>query len=340
MFQMDPAYAVTSILAMIGLYRLARLGQGAARDDIANIFQGVMNQLTRYMQIRLQRNRSRGGDGTGGWRPSVLMVDERTFDRRSPLLFLSWLCHRYGFGTYLHFIQGMLDSEHFLESQKVKGKLVEMSNGFPGVFFETIVSPSLRSALGQSLQVPGVSGMENNSILFEFSTHDAPAVADQIVDSAAFCSRTKKNLLVLRHGDHHFGAKQQVHIWLTRDDHENATLMMLLAYILLGHRAWSDAEISIFAALPKKELRAERERLYAMISTGRIPVAARKIRFLSVQDPRAFRRLVQRLSEPADLVIMGFTLGRLASDGAETFQRHPELRDVLFVSAAETIAIE
>jgi hypothetical protein len=131
-----------------------------------------------------------------------------------------------------------------------------------------------------------------------------------------------------------------VHIWLTWRDHENATLMLLLAYILLGHPAWQDAEISIFAAFPAPELVAQRERLLAMISTGRIPVTARNVRFLSVDDADAFRALVGRLSAQADLVVMGFTLERLRERGAETFTRHGELKDVLFVSAAEHIVIE
>src|SRR5690606_12848709 len=79
MFQMDPLYAVISLLAMVGLYRLARLGQGAGRDDLAAMVQGVMNQATRFMQIRLQRTLRRGTPG--GWRPSVIMVNDRTFDR-------------------------------------------------------------------------------------------------------------------------------------------------------------------------------------------------------------------------------------------------------------------
>jgi amino acid transporter len=338
MFQMDPVYATVSIVAMMGLYKLARLGQGAGRDDLAAIFQGVMTQATRFMQIRLQR--SRRHRAAGGWRPSVIMVNDRTFDRRGPLLFLSWICHRYGFGTYLHFIHGMLDPERFQESQKLKLQLVEEASSFRGVYVDTIVSPSLRSALGQTLQVPGVSGMENNSILFELSVHDPPQIGEEIQQSALFCANTKKNLLVLRHGDHHFGARKHVHIWLTWRDHENATLMMLLAYILLGHPDWQDAEISIFAAFPKSSMREERERLLAMIATGRIPVTARNVRFLSVDDADAFRRLVQRLSAPADLVVMGFTLERLAERGAETFTRHPDLKEVLFVSAAERIVIE
>jgi amino acid transporter len=338
MFQMDPLYAILALTAMVGLYQLARLGQGGGRDDLAGIFQGVMTQATRFMQIRLQQSQRRRS--TGAWRPSIIMVNGRTFDRRAPLEFVSWLCHRYGFGTYLHYIEGMLEEDTFRTSQKVKGQLLQMALPFRGLYVDTIVSPSIRSALAQCLQVPGVSGMANNSILFEFSVHDAPTVADEIVRSATFSSSTRKNLLVLRHGDHHFGHHARVHIWLTWRDHENATLMLLLAYILLGHPLWHQAEVTVFAAFPRAQLATERQELLSMIREGRIPITERNVRFLSVEDGDAFRLLVERLSGNADLVIMGFTLDRLATREAQTFTRHAGLKEVLFVCAAEHIVIE
>ena len=47
-----------------------------------------------------------------------------------------------------------------------------------------------------------------------------------------------------------FGYRANIHIWLTREDYENAPLMILLAYIILGHPEWAAAEISIFACYP------------------------------------------------------------------------------------------
>ncbi|MCA9689096.1 MAG: hypothetical protein KC636_05760, partial [Myxococcales bacterium] len=338
MFQMDPVYAVLAILSMMGLYRLARLGQGAGRDDLAAIFQGVMTQLTRYMQIRLQQSRRR--KSRAGWRPSIIMVNGRTFDRVAPLEFMSWLCHRYGFGTYLHFVEGFLDEERFRKSQQLKKQLIETALPYRGLYVDTIVSPSLRSALAQSLQVPGVSGMENNTILFEISTHDPEPVVANVVSSVTFCSSTRKNVLVLRHGDHFFGHRAHIHLWLGWRDHGNATLMLLLAYILLGHPSWHNAEISIFAASPRAELEEQRARLLGMVQEGRIPVTGRNIRFLTVEDADAFKRLVLRLSGSADLVIMGFTLERLAERGVDTFTRHAGLKEVLFVYTAERLLIE
>jgi hypothetical protein len=97
------------------------------------------------------------------------MITPRTFDRFSPQTMLSWLCHRYGFGTYLHFIKGMLNRDTFLESQGVQDRLIDgIEETDAAIYVDTIISPSMASALAQSLQVPGVSGMENNTNLFEY----------------------------------------------------------------------------------------------------------------------------------------------------------------------------
>jgi len=164
---MDPLYAVLAIVVMGVLYRTIRATRQEEVDDLSAIFHGVMTQLTRYLQIRLQKSPPRD------WRPSVIMITSRTFDRFSPLRMLSWLCHRYGFGTYLHFIKGMLNRENIRESRQIVGRLIEgIEETDSAIYVDTIISPSMASALAQSLQVPGVSGMENNTIQLWLTRHD------------------------------------------------------------------------------------------------------------------------------------------------------------------------
>ncbi|MDX1741024.1 MAG: hypothetical protein R3178_07010, partial [Rhodothermales bacterium] len=210
MFQMDPLYAVAALALMTGLYWFISRGRG--EDDLASMFEGVMTQATRYLQIRLQRRKR--AVSVSEWRPSVIMVDDRTFDRRSPLLFMKWLCYRHGFGTYLHFIKGHLTEESNLESLKVQARLARLARQQrSSVYMDTIVSPSMTSALAQSLQVPGVSGLSNNTIMFEFSRHDPPEIVQEVASSCLFASSTRKTILVLRHGDLHFGERRRIHIW-------------------------------------------------------------------------------------------------------------------------------
>ena len=51
------------------------------------------------------------------------------------------------------------------------------------------------------------------------------------------------DLLVLRHSTVFFGNRDRIHIWLTWHDYKNASLMILLAYILVGHPDWKHAEM-------------------------------------------------------------------------------------------------
>lgn len=338
MFQMDPLYALAAIVAMVVLYRVIESTRGG-ESDLAAIFLGVMTQATRHLQVRLQHGRRR--PSRVEWRPSVVMVDGRTFSRSAPLRFLGWLCHRFGFGTYLHYIPGQLDAEGFKQSRRELSRLIALSEAAAeGVYLDTMVSPSLQTALAQSLQIPGVSGMDNNSVLFEFSRHDAPEVLAEVAQGCGMAAAAQMNSLVLRHGDHFFGNRREIHIWLTWHDYKNANLMILLAYILLGHRDWEQAEVRIFAAFPHDRVAAERTRLREMIAAGRLPMTEKSLRIIGTGDQVDFNHLVEQRSGQADLVICGFTGERLREKGPEFFQRHAALRDVLWVEAQQQVLIE
>jgi amino acid transporter len=336
MFQMDPFYAILSVVIMVVLYRWIRANRDT--DDVAAIFQGVLTQATRYSQVKLQKS---ARDRSDEWRPSIIMVNGRTFNRTAHLQMLSWLCHRYGVGTYIHFIPGRLDPDRYQESRALRQRLIDVIHARrSAIYVDTMISPSMRSALAQALQLPGVSGVENNVILFEFTEYDAPDVLSEVHEGCSTAAATRINSLVLRHGEHFFGARSQLHIWLTWHDYQNANLMILLAYILLGHPDWHHAEIRIFAAFPQAEVREQRARLNEMIASGRLPISRKNLRIIPTTDRVDFDRLVETRSAGADLVILGFTAERLADKGPELFKKHPKLRDVLFVSAQQKVIIE
>ena len=128
--------------------------------------------------------------------------------------------------------------------------------------------------------------MENNTVMFELSVHDPPEVRDEVLDGCRFAAATDMDILVLRHGDHFFGSRSQIHIWLTWHDYRNAPLMILLCYMLVGHPDWRAAEIHINAAVPEQEAAEEVARLEEMIATGRIPISRRNLTLFPT-DPEA-----------------------------------------------------
>ncbi len=334
MFQMDPLYAISAIVVMSILYWGIQRSIGH-QDDLGAIFQGVMTQMTRRLQIRLQKT------PPDEWRPSIITVTDRTFDRSAPMQMLTWLSHRYGFGTYLHYIQGLLTDENYRESQDVLDRLLALQEQRQsGVFVDTMISPSMRSALAQTLQAPGIAGVENNTVLFEFSVHDPIEVAQEVRDGVLLAQTARMDSLVLRHGDHHFGNRAEIHIWLTWHDYRNASLMILLSYILLGHPDWREADLSIFAAFPDSQVGERTDELMQLIEEGRIAISGRRLKVFPTDDRIDFSRLVEAKSADADLVMMGFTEERLRSKGTELLARHKGLNEILWVSARESIAIE
>jgi len=309
-------------------------------DDIAEIFRGVMTQTTRYFQIQLQRTASTSR-AASEWRPNLIAVGERTFERSAPLQLMTWVCRRQGFGTYMHLIRGRLDEKTFLEGEQLLPRLVSMTEARgSALVVDTIVSPSLRTALAQAFQMPSVTGREHNSTLFEFVEGDSERHLEEIRDGCQLAWDARISPFVLRHGERFFGSRRDVHLWLTWHDYDNAPLMILLAYILLGHPAWSDAEIRIFAAFPQEEVAEERRRLIDLVETGRLPISKKNLRIIPTDDAVDFDRLVADRSMGADLAIFGFTRDRLARKGAALLKRHPGLGDVLFVSAAQRVEIE
>ena len=339
MFQMDPLYAVIAIVSIVLLYRGIQKNREGYSYNLGEIFFGVMTQATRFLKVNLQKSRS--GKRLSNWRPSIVMVNNRTFDRSAPLLFFSWLCYRYGFGTYLHYIQGEFDIKTLSESRKSLSELIRyVQDRQSHIYMDTIISPTLRAAILQSVQVPGISGVENNTNLFEFSLHDKKEVLNDIYESCILTEVTNMNNLVLRHGDHFFGNHGTIHIWLTWHDQRNVNLMVLLAYILLAHPDWNNAEISMFAAFPSEQADEQTHKLNVMISEGRIPISQKNIQIIPTDERVNYDRLVQMHSSKADLVVLGFTDERLKKKGSELFLRHPELNDILFVSAQQRILIE
>ncbi len=69
-------------------------------------------------------------------------------------------------------------------------------------------------------------------------------------------------------------------------------------------------------------------------------MSPRNVRIFPTDAKVDFGQLVAEHSTTADLVILGFTMTRLNSKGAELLQRHPELQDVLFVCADTRLTID
>ena len=336
MFQMQPLYALVALGLMFGIYRWLAYTRRGERD-VSRILRGVMFQLTRRLQIALQQ--SRAGTQTGDWRPSFFAITRHSFDRAAHFDLLRWICHRQGFGQFVQYVEGGLSLEREVHAQSFTDRLIRKSEvSRAGIFVEAIVAPSFKNAVSQIVQRPGISGLPNNSVLLEFPRH-APEEVPEIVEAARHLRPFGFNICVLRSSGVRFGYRANIHIWLTREDYENAPLMILLAYIILGHPEWAAAEISIFACYPADQTRSRLDSLNKFVTEGRLPISPKNLTAVPYDDEEGFSRTVQRRSADADLLMLGLTAAEIEGDLAAELGSRPQLNEVLFVYAGQRIAI-
>ena len=243
MIQINVLYAFLSIILMLAIYLGLRHTYRGQRDLTA-IFQGTMFQLTRWLQITLQKNRVISSEG--GWRPSIIAVTQFGERRLGHFDLLRWICHRHGFGHFIQFFHGNYSFPDEIDARVHVDELIQRTEiSRAGIFVDTLICPTFQLAVAQTLQMPGISGLPNNSILFEFDQENIDEIND-IGQGARLAMNSMFNVLILRSTKYRFGYRSSIHVWVTEENLMNAPMMLLLAYIIVGHPEWRRAEIQLF----------------------------------------------------------------------------------------------
>ena len=330
MFSMNAVYAAVAILVMVLLYFvIAHYNQD--KQSLALIFQGVIFQFSRQVQVFLQKAEKEQGSS---WRPSAVAISSHTFERLGAFDLLRWISQKYGFGTYIHQIQGYLSRQTSQEARACKERLIQMAETTGSkIYVDTLISPSYTSSIAQVIQLPGMAGTENNLLLFEFSKNH-PEDLSNIVDNLSLIRSVDFDLMVLGTCERGFGMKQKIHIWITSNDYQNANLMILLAYIILGHKEWNAAEIKILAVYPEDSIETERERLFRLIELGQLPISPSNVEFIVRTADRSTKSVIVEKSRDADLTILGFQMELTKHEGEKLFHGYEGIGNVLFVNAA------
>ncbi len=336
MFQMNTFYATLAVVAMCLIYIGLKRSHIEERDLTA-VLKGVLFQMTRQLQIIIQKKQAQVD--MSNWRPSFIAVSKHSLTRLGPFDLLRWISHYYGFGSFIHFVQGPLTKANNEGAKELLLRLIQQAQASnAAMYVDTIISPSFKTAVAQIVQIPGIAGMENNSILFEFH-QDRPEDVKDIIDGCHFAAVAGFNICILRSSERHFGYHRNIHIWLTPGDLRNANLMIVLAYIIVGHPEWKNCEIRLFATCPPEKIHEESDRLRQLVAQGRILISPKNIQILTMEQDVDFDEFVSMNSESADLVITGFSLTKMKRDAGAFLKGFSKIRDILYVRATQEILI-
>ncbi|AHM59478.1 amino acid transporter [Flammeovirgaceae bacterium 311] len=329
MFQMNAQYAIMALFFMLMIF----IGLTRTQEDnkgLSVIFQGAIFQLSRRLHVYLQKTEKE--TALGHWRPSVICITNSTFKRLAAFDLLRWISYKYGFGTYIHRIDGYLSRESHNQAREVMSRLIKISEySKSNVYLDTLISPSYTSAIAQVIQLPGISGKENNMILFEFSKLQ-PDNLEDIVDNIQLIKSMDFDICILGCSDRKFGLKRQINIWITTQDYENANLMILMAYIILGHKEWRQGSIKIFVISPEEEAEVQRDRILSLINSGRLPISPLNVQFIIQELRKDPRTIINEHSRDADLTIVGFRHELIRHKEAHVFEGYDDVGEILFVN--------
>ena len=338
MFQINVFYAFLSIILMLAIYIGLRRGHSEQRG-MTSIFQGAMFQLTRWLQTTLQK--SRVDVAESGWRPSIVAITQFGDRRLGHFDLLRWMCYRQGFGHFIQFFPGDYSFREEISARMHVDALIQQTEASKaGIFVDSLICPNFQLALAQVLQMPGISGLPNNSILLEFDKSH-PEEINEVMQGARLAVESLFNVLVLRSTNYRFGYRSSIHVWVTDDNLRNVPMMLLLAYILVGHPEWKRAKIRLFACSTSWDTELDADQLTTVIKEGRLPISMQNVTSVSYDSEEALEQEVLQRSAQADLVIAGLTSEDLNSnDLTEILQRYQGVHDVLFVHSIKQIAID
>lgn len=336
MFKISTIYAVLAISVMLVIYLYIDHFH-KNRQGLANIFFNALYQLSRNLQVYMQKRQTRYRSPE--WRPSALCISTESFKRDTAFQVLNWISYKYGFGTYIHKIHGYFSNE---TNKKAREDLKTLRERFDSatnqVYIDTLISPSYTSAIAQSIQVPGISGMENNLVLLEFFKEE-PDELDQIIDNLALIVAGGFDIGIIGCSTQPVFYKGGIHIWIRSNDYDNANLMILLSYIMLGHPAWKKADIRIFQIYKEEQFESLRKAQEDMLKIGRLPITKNNIEWIREETHISFKSLVNERSKNAGLTLIGFGIEQAKHYGKELFLGYEGIGQTLFIHSNQVLEI-
>ncbi len=335
MFKLDPTYAKIAIISMVVLYLIISYLH-KDRGGMQSIFKGAMFQLSRRIQIFIQKKEKE--EKNEKWRPSVVCVSKTSFERDKAMRLLEWIAAKYGFGTYIHLIEDYFSKAANHRSAEIHERLMEISDENSNVYIDTLISPSFTSAIAQTVQLPGISGMPNNMILFEFDKERKDGLP-QIVENVALAKAADLDVGVLGSTNRKINFKQGIHVWIKSTDFENSNLMILLSYIILGHYDWKKGKITIYEIAPSGEGNEHKQKLINTIQTGRLPISPGNIEIIEANEDISVKSIICERSKDAGLTLIGFREEQLKHSAESVFYGYEEMGDILFINATKKLDI-
>jgi len=331
MFKINALYTILAYLFIILLYLYLNYVH-KERGGLQKIFLGALFQLSRRIQLYMQRNRSRHPEEEE-WRPSAICISANSFSHSKIFDLMKWVSYKHGFGTYFHFLKGYYSKSTTTEAKLIVDKMIEEHHDEKSsLYVDCMISPSYTTAIAQAIQSPSISGMENNMIVFEYRRNELKEI-NSILDNISLTRAGDYDVCVFSDANVNTQFKNGIHIWIRPIDTMNANLMILLGFIVLSHPDWRKGHVKIYSICKQDEVEQTRRQLRDLVQTGRLPITLSNIEIIAQDENTSVKSLIKTNSSNAGLTVVGFREEQIKRYGAEVFEGFEGMGDMLFVSA-------
>ena len=175
-------------------------------------------------------------------------------------------------------------------------------------------------------------------VLFDFE-RDEDEELDDILENLPLINAGEFDIGILSAKEGKVNFKNGIHVWLRPHDLENANLMILLSFIILGHPDWKKSGIKIFQLHKAAGLEEKQEQIRNLIQTGRLPITNKNLEWIEEKPGVNFKSLVNEKSAEAGLTLIGFHRARVKHDGKLVFEGYNTQGNILFLNSFRQIEI-
>jgi len=325
-----PFYAFLSIILIIIVYQMVKPMQGV-KKDFANLVQGALFQLNRYIQLYFQKKLKE--ELVFGWSPAVVCATSLTFQSDKALKIMKWISYRYGYGSYIHLIEDNVLGNTVTVTREVLNKLKDLAGIDNRVYLNALVTNSYHSSLSQIIQLPVVPGKANNMVLLVYEK-DSVNGFQKLIDGVSLANTANTDVAILIPSEKFISFFNGIHVWLDSKSMLNFELMLNLSYIIMAHPDWKDGKIKIFDIVHEGSADEERARLNKLGSLGTLPLSANNIEIVEMRENSDPINVIVLNSLKAGLIILGFDDKMLQSEKLN-IGRFADFGDILYLKATE-----
>ncbi len=337
MFKINTPYAFMAVILMIVIYLYIN-SYHKNRKGLEAIFVNTIFQLNKNLQVYLQKSRNKKTKKE--WRPSAVCISKDSFKRNTAFKLLNWISYKYGFGTYIHLIEGYYSRKTHQQANNELGRLIDRFGRIENhVYVDTLISPSYTSAVAQTIQVPGIAGMENNMVIFEYDK-EKPENLEHIIDNFGLVKSGNFDICILGTAAKQIEYNSDINVWIRSIDADNANLMIMLSFVILGHPDWRKANIKIFETCKPGHEKETFERMEELVQSGRLPITSKNIQIITEKENVSIKSLINEKSADAGLTILGFRGDQLKFENTDLFTGYDNLGTTLFVNSHHQVEIE